>query len=254
MHKEQLKHVQKGCLERRRQDILSDGSRIKGSHKGWNSLQRVQPSGITVLIALGHDFVLRRNIRVAYSCAAQTSSLDSPLAFLASTYGSHHVSLVAAITALHNETLKSSTALSSLKGLPELAAIHLGEAFGLITSDHASTFGGLLDVKEELTEDDAIMPHPDSLEFEHNSTADLALHASHPILEELRVDLRLLDQPQGAQHTMTTGGTETITATKRKLESMSPADTVHIGGASITTKTSRLLLDVSPPRRSLRLY
>ena len=106
-------------------------------------------------------------------------------------------------------------------------------------------------MKEELAEDDAIMPHPDSLKFEHNSTADLALHASRPILEELRVDLCLLDQPQGAQHTVTTGGTETITAAKRKLESMSPADTVHIGSASITTKTSPLLLDVSPPEDPL---
>ena len=149
--------------------------------------------------------------------------------------------------ALHNKTLKSSTALSSLKSLPELATIHLGEAFGLITSNHASMFGGLLNVKEELAEDDAIMPHPKSLEFEHDSTADLALHASCPILKELRVDLHLLDQPQGAQHTVATGGMETITATKHKLESMSPADTVHIGGASITTKTSPLLLDVSSP-------
>ncbi|KAN0097092.1 hypothetical protein V8E55_001538 [Tylopilus felleus] len=39
VHKEQLNHVRKGCLERRRQDIPSDGSCIKGSHKGWNSLQ-----------------------------------------------------------------------------------------------------------------------------------------------------------------------------------------------------------------------
>ena len=77
---------------------------------------------------------------------------------------------------------------------------------------------------------------------------DLALHVGCPILEELRVDLCLLDQPWGAQHTVTTGGTEMITATKRKLESMLPADTVHIGGASITTKTSPLLLDVPPPK------
>ena len=39
VHKEQLNHVRKGCLERRRQDIPSDGSCIEGSHKGWNSLQ-----------------------------------------------------------------------------------------------------------------------------------------------------------------------------------------------------------------------
>ncbi|KAG2045391.1 hypothetical protein BDR06DRAFT_900708, partial [Suillus hirtellus] len=53
-----LKHVQKGCLERSDQDIWSDGSCVEGTHKGWNSLQRAQPSGIMMLSVLGHDFVL----------------------------------------------------------------------------------------------------------------------------------------------------------------------------------------------------
>lgn len=65
VHQEQLKHVQKGCLERSDQDIQSDGSCVEGTHKGWNSLQHAQPSGIMMLSALGHDFVLHRNIRVA---------------------------------------------------------------------------------------------------------------------------------------------------------------------------------------------
>ncbi|KAG2029132.1 hypothetical protein BDR03DRAFT_936882 [Suillus americanus] len=46
------------CLEHQRQDIQMDGSHVEGSHKGWNSLQRVQ-------------------------------KLD----FVSSTHGSHHIHL-----------------------------------------------------------------------------------------------------------------------------------------------------------------
>ena len=212
VHKEQLNHVRKGCLERRRQDIPSDGSCIEGSHKGWNSLQRVQPSEITVLVVLGHDFVLRRNIRVAYGCASPAhGGLKQEDAFLISTHGSHHVSLVSAIAALHNGILKNGVSFG-LTNLPELAVIHSGETFGLITSDHASTFGGLVDVKEEPTNlelnDTSIMIQ--SLEFKHDSTADLTLQASRPLLEELEIDLQLLNQPASRSAVNTS-----TTATKR---------------------------------------
>ncbi|KAF8423457.1 hypothetical protein L210DRAFT_3570273 [Boletus edulis BED1] len=231
VHKEQLNHVRKGCLERRRQDIPSDGSRIEGSHKGWNSLQRVQPSGITVLVALGHDFVLRRNIRVAYGCASAVLAhggglkLESP--FLTSTHGSHHISLIPAIASLHNEILKNNVS-SGLERLPELAVIPSGETFGLIFSDHTSTFGGLIDVKEELTElDDAVAIH--SLEFEHDATADLALQASRPILEGLNINPQLLNQPA----TDSPSAVNVTTAAKRKSESVLHVD--RVGGATLTT-------------------
>ncbi|KAH8990372.1 hypothetical protein EDB86DRAFT_2746341, partial [Lactarius hatsudake] len=51
-----------GCLARERQDI--HGSRVEGPHKGWNSLQHAQLSGLAVFVALGHNHVLRRNIRI----------------------------------------------------------------------------------------------------------------------------------------------------------------------------------------------
>jgi hypothetical protein len=38
---------------------------VKPDNKGWNSLQRVQPSSIAMFVALCHDFVLRRNVRIA---------------------------------------------------------------------------------------------------------------------------------------------------------------------------------------------
>ncbi|KAF8546806.1 hypothetical protein OG21DRAFT_1479620 [Imleria badia] len=191
VHKEQLNHIRKGCLECRCQDIASDGSRIEGSHKGWNSLQRVQPSGITVLVALGHDFVLENGVS------------------------------------------------SDLKSLPELAVVHSGETFGLITSDHMSTFGGLIDIEEELTEDDDAATIQ-SLEFEYDATADLALQASRPVLEELKIDLQLLDQPASPNVMNTTG------AAKRKLESTLSVD--RAGGATLTTSlTTTALSSERPP-------
>ncbi|KAG1826919.1 uncharacterized protein BJ212DRAFT_1294336 [Suillus subaureus] len=69
VHQEQLKHVQKWCLKCSDQDLRSDSSCVKGTHKGWNSLQRAQPSGIVMLSALSHDFVLHQNIRVTSNCA-----------------------------------------------------------------------------------------------------------------------------------------------------------------------------------------
>ncbi|PIL31911.1 hypothetical protein GSI_06615 [Ganoderma sinense ZZ0214-1] len=58
VHAKQLAHVQKGCLARPRDDIATDGSRIEGSHKGWNSIMQSFPSGLEVMNALGHDHVL----------------------------------------------------------------------------------------------------------------------------------------------------------------------------------------------------
>ncbi|KAG2045396.1 hypothetical protein BDR06DRAFT_852815, partial [Suillus hirtellus] len=95
VHQEQLKHVRKGCLEHNTKDIRADGSRIEGSHKGWNSLRRAQPSGVTMLNALGHDFVLRRNVRVAFSRSDVTP-------FIKFTRGSHHLQLCNYIAKLHN--------------------------------------------------------------------------------------------------------------------------------------------------------
>ena len=62
----------KGCLARLCQDVASDGSRIEGSHKGWNSIMRSFSNGLEVYTALAHDFVLHRNLRVAASHGNKT--------------------------------------------------------------------------------------------------------------------------------------------------------------------------------------
>src|SRR5258707_13202361 len=89
VHADQLNHVKKGCLARHRQDIASDGSRIEGSHKGWNSLQRAQPSGIEMYVALAHDFVLRRNIRVFLLHEKTRKQLSSTDLLVSFSSGSH---------------------------------------------------------------------------------------------------------------------------------------------------------------------
>ena len=50
-----MNRVWKGCLARKHRDLRSDGSRIEGSHEGF---QRARSSGLAVSVALGHDHVL----------------------------------------------------------------------------------------------------------------------------------------------------------------------------------------------------
>jgi hypothetical protein len=142
-HAEQLRHVQKGCLERICDGISSDGSRIEGSHKGWNSIQRSFASGIEVFCALAHDFVLRRNIRIG--------SAQEPAAhFIKSAFGSHHIHLVSYVANMWNSLLSDKKRpTAGLLPLPELQIVASEETFGLVSSRHIETFGGLLEIKDE---------------------------------------------------------------------------------------------------------
>ena len=141
--------MRKGCLARLRQDVASDGSRIEGSHKGWNSIMRSFSSGLEVYTALAHDFVLRRNLRVAASHGNKTGVARK---FVASTDGCHHLSLVDAITQLFNSIPRKSDS-GVVITLPVLPKVNSRETFGLVSSDHTETFGGLLIMKEEINED-----------------------------------------------------------------------------------------------------
>jgi hypothetical protein len=147
----QLAHVQKGCLARLRQDIRSDGSRIEGSHKGWNSLQRSFTSGVELITALAHDFVLRRNCRIA-------AASQHPRVFTLSSHGSHHIRLVSAVARLWNALLAKekgkAAGRNKLEELPELQDVCSSEEFGLVASSYTTSFKGLLEIKEEYKEED----------------------------------------------------------------------------------------------------
>lgn len=164
---------------------------MEGSHKGWNSLQRVHTSGIVNFTALCHDFVLRRNIRVAFSRATKSD-------FLSSTHGSHHVHLVDRIAKLFNHLQLEEKTVSACC-LPELQDVPSNEHFGLVESSFASTFGGLLDVKTEDSPVDLNMSGNKLLEAlgDDGDAVDLVLQSTRAeILEEFDIDPRLLSMPE----------------------------------------------------------
>ncbi|RDB21084.1 hypothetical protein Hypma_011838 [Hypsizygus marmoreus] len=178
VHSDQLGHVRKGCLARPRQDIASDGSRIEGSHKGWNSLQKSQPSGIEVFSGLGHDFVLRRNLRVATSHGKKAS------AFAILMHGSHHTHLVNHVAVLFNRLLTREKN-QTLRPRPVLPTIASGEIFGLVPSSHTETFGGLVTIKEEPENQDLLDVIDNSSYFDASSA-----------IQHMNIDPMLLRMPE----------------------------------------------------------
>lgn len=185
MHADQLEHVRKGCLVRPREDICMDGSRIEGSHKAWNSLQWAHPSGIEVYAALGHDFFLRRNIRIA-SARIKNNHVVSFNEFVASTHSSHHVQLVNHVATLFNSLYnKELIALKEkLVAYPTLPRVEVMEMIGLVESAHSLTFGGLVEVKDEEVDLDAILIE--------DIDAEISEMDQSRFIQSLEVDERLI--------------------------------------------------------------
>ncbi|KAG1720846.1 hypothetical protein EDB19DRAFT_1917696 [Suillus lakei] len=189
--------------------LRSDGSRVEGMHKGWNSLQHTQPSGIVMLSALSHDFVLHRNIRVTFSRRQM-------MPFVKFTHGSHHIQLSNHIAELYNGLCEKGTQLLPL--LPELPDVNSGETFGLVASDNATTFGGFL-IKEETLDAELVHDfevHTDSFT---GGTVDFATEASRSIMiEDWQIDPALLDKP-AAQLPCTTNSSSTKPPTNSMMAS-----------------------------------
>ncbi|KAI1782042.1 hypothetical protein LXA43DRAFT_906966 [Ganoderma leucocontextum] len=182
VHAKQLIHVQKGCLTRPRDDIATDGSRIEGSHKGWNSIMRSFASGLEVMNALGHDHVLRHNVCLDMADEALDRSM-----FLYHTYGSHHIRLTNACAKLWNSLLeaqkKSTPQPTNLRPLPELCPADSHEKFGLVKmSAETATQYSLASIKQESGDD----------------TINLSLHElldADRVLQEIGIDPSLLNMP-----------------------------------------------------------
>lgn len=137
------------------QDIAADGSRIEGSHKGWNGLQRAFASGLEMWLALASDFVLRRNIRIAYRLQGHSSHS----AFISTTHGCHHLRLCNAINQLYNTLIEKEAARGvKIMYIPRtlMKNIDSGETFGLVRSENALTFSGLWEIKNELDDEDKL--------------------------------------------------------------------------------------------------
>jgi hypothetical protein len=170
-------------LSRKLEDLPSDGSRIEGSHKGWNSLQRTHACGIVTFEALAHAFVLRRNLRVGYLHRA--SNLKNE--FLVTTLGSHHIHLIDHIAAVWNELVDHHKRASHLEKRPRLPDVGSGEMFGIVYSQHATSFGKLSDVKVENDDDDDEY----LIQLEPADVSSLL----DDTFQTLQIDPQLLDQP-----------------------------------------------------------
>ncbi|KAJ6533328.1 hypothetical protein DFH09DRAFT_1406865 [Mycena vulgaris] len=250
VHAAQLKHLANGCLSRPRQDVAADGSRIEGSHKGWNSIQRASASGLELQNALSHDFVLRRNIRVISARKPEnaygSSSLD---AFASSTFGSHHTRLVNEIASVSNNILHTEAARAKTAVLPKalhatLKNVMSREVFGLVQSKHSATFGGLLTIKNEPEEDHLFY---DALQDPGDPQA---------VLKDLNIDPALLFLP--LQPTVVTSPIEleceiinTGASSNKRKEPDTPVETyadsspVTSGGATLL-QTKKQRFDEQP--------
>lgn len=155
IHINQLGHVKRGCLQRVREDIAADGSRIEGSHKGWNMLQRAFASGLEMWLALASDFVLRRNVRITYKLQGHSGFS----AFISTTHGCHHLRLCNSVNQLYNLLIEKEAARGvKIVYIPRalMKTVDSGETFGLVRSENALTFSGLWDIKEEPDEEEKL--------------------------------------------------------------------------------------------------
>lgn len=106
--------------------VRSDGGRIENTIRGWNGIARAIPGGLEGFLNQAHDWVLRRNIRLASSSKAATSIGN----FVSTTFGSHHISLVSASTQLWNKIIEHKQLPYPL--LATLRFADIDEHFGLV--------------------------------------------------------------------------------------------------------------------------
>lgn len=138
--------------------------------------------------ALCHDHVARYNIRRSTTAAA--AEIDIHENFEVSTYGSHHLRLVDRFATLWNTALgkpKNQSDITNLCPLPTFVNVDSKEQFGLVRSNHSTTFGGLLQMPKDEPKDEedilAVIPDGDQLEIDS-------------LLDDLKIDPILLSQPE----------------------------------------------------------
>ncbi|KAH8976656.1 hypothetical protein EDB86DRAFT_3184219 [Lactarius hatsudake] len=158
---------------------------------GWNSLQRAQASGLAVFVALGHDHVLRRNIRIVTA----SNKLSPFSSFDASTFGFHHTRLANYTAKFWNRVRLSKPGSSpDLLALPEMTAVSSNKTFGLVNSECTTTFGGLFsEVKAApKTEDPSLL----TLSLDEDPDLDLDLQVKRGrVVNEFRIDSSLFNMP-----------------------------------------------------------
>lgn len=223
-HYNGMGHVRRGCLSRARQDISTDGSRQEGSHKGWNGIQRAVSSGIELFTALAHDFVLRRNCRIA-------ARGKTPSDFSMASHGTHHIRLANHIAERWNQDLEKDKGSRSvgvgLKKLPTLPQVASDEKFGLVVSEYTNNFKGLLEIKEEAE------PLPDFDGPDDDLGRDL--FTASDMMKSLNIDPALLDLPQAPVDTEVVAGSSNTVPLR--IESGSPPP---VSSTSLVVKSELL--------------
>jgi hypothetical protein len=116
----EIEHALKGCCSHSL-DLPSDTSRVESTHKEWRQIQHGVTGSWRLLVLNGHHLVLRRNIRTALNNGSAS-------AFLTSTQGSSHLSLIHHINSLHNKIFPH------LPPLPLFKDVKSGERFGVVRS------------------------------------------------------------------------------------------------------------------------
>lgn len=133
-----------------------------------------------MFLALAHDFVLRRNCRVAFGS-------KNPTPFTISSNGTHHVRLISHLAAQWNDLLgkdKRAAGAPRLVQLPGLQVVSSGEMFGLVSSEYTNTFKGLIEVKMEAEDEDLL----DKQEVDTFDPAEM--------LRSMNIDPSLVDIPE----------------------------------------------------------
>jgi hypothetical protein len=192
--------------------------------------------------ALSHDFVLRRNIRVA-----SAGRYHQPSSFVRSIFESHHVRLANFTAHLWNSILKKWPS-QNLQPLPTFSIIQTGEAFGVINSTYAATYGGLFEPKKE--EDEFI-----DLSNIDNMLEDIGMELAGPPSHENSevghgrnvVELACLDRectsPENPIATTKIAEELPRTSEKRRAESVLN-----------TTQSKKGRRELSPPHSKVRSY
>lgn len=212
-----MNHVEKGCLTRPHQDVKSDGSRVEAYHRALNAIMRTYTCGLELYLGLTHDFVLRRNIRVAMKFRPEERT-----DFVNLTSGSHHLGLVDRIARRWNQISSGLDQKGVGKGksvvrveLPVLIDVPSREAFGLVRSRHNESFGGRLEIAE-----------PQSKQEEEEDVLDEELPSLHQgisaaqVMREMNIDPTLLLLPEAALGKTDKGEPEDVPKTPQ--ETVSP--------------------------------
>ncbi|ORY54074.1 hypothetical protein BCR35DRAFT_335863 [Leucosporidium creatinivorum] len=121
--------------------LPANSSQNESAHKHWNNSQRSVSGGIIMVLALSHDFILRRNSRIIHN-----NSLYTQHPFFAATAGSHHLFLVDTALQAHSLFLPQSCSPPAFPGVAS------NEHFGLLPHDYG--ISGLLDSLAELKGED----------------------------------------------------------------------------------------------------